>query len=185
MPQATLSQLLDTAVFAAVQHQYQRRGGYDKLPYVNHLLKVAQALCSIAGETDEALLLAAVLHDIIEDTPVDEAELAERYGSEVASIVTELTDDMSLPLEARKQLQVERAPQLSLKARKIRLADKAANLRDIFTYPLDWPLEKKSDYLRNARAVANLIMGDNAKLDAWFEETAAWAEQQIVNDTRS
>lgn len=170
---------MGAAVFAAQKHQYQRRAGYDKLPYVNHLLKVAEALIRIGGERDEALLLAGILHDVLEDTDATHEELARRFGREAADIVLELTDDMSLPYMERKWLQVEKAHLLSEKARKVRLVDKATNIRDIFTYPLDWPLEKKEAYLENSIQVAAHIRGENPRLDAWFDEAVEWARQRM------
>ncbi len=170
---------MDAAVFAALKHQYQRRAGYDKLPYLNHLLKVAEALIRIGGERDEPLLLAGLLHDVLEDTDATYEELAARFGREVADIVLELTDDMSIPYMERKWLQVKKADQLSEKARKIRIVDKSTNIRDILTYPLDWPLEKKVNYLENSIQVVARIRGGNPRLDAWFDETVAWAKQRI------
>ena len=179
MPALIMPELLEALQFAATHHQYDRRAGYDRLPYINHLIKVTNCLANRIGIKDEALLLAAVLHDVVEDTEVTVAELERRFGSEVASIVEELTDDMSLPYEERKRQQVEQASQLSSKARMIRLVDKASNLRDIFNYPLDWPIEKKAAYLDNALAIAERIKGGHPKLDAWFEETAAWARKAL------
>ncbi|NBC07800.1 MAG: HD domain-containing protein [Bacteroidetes bacterium] len=174
-----MPELLEALQFAAIHHQYDRRAGYDRLPYINHLIKVTNCLANRIGIKDEALLLAAVLHDIVEDTEVTVEQLERRFGGEVADIVEELTDDMSLPYDERKRLQVEQASKLSPKARVIRLVDKASNLRDIFNYPLDWSAEKKAAYLDNAIAVAERIKGDHPKLDAWFDETAAWAKQQL------
>ena len=185
MPGDLLERIMEAAVFAALKHQYQRRSGYDKLPYINHLLKVADALIRIGGERDEALLLAGVLHDVLEDTEVTTAELAQLFGNETAAIVLELTDDMSLPYMERKWLQVEKAHLLSEKARKIRLADKATNIRDIFSYPLDWTLEKKMDYLANAQQVAARIRGANPKIDVWFDETVEWAQGHLYEIKKS
>jgi len=179
MPALIMPELLEALQFAAIKHQYDRRAGYDRLPYINHLIKVTNCLANRIGERDEALLLASVLHDIVEDTEVTVEELEQRFGREVAEIVSELTDDMNLPYEERKRQQVAQAPKLSLKARKIRLADKASNLRDIFSYPIDWSLEKKAAYLHNSEQVAERIKGDNPQLDAWFDETAAWARKQL------
>ena len=174
-----MPELLEALQFAAIQHQYDRRAGYDRLPYINHLIKVSNCLANRIGIKDEALLLAAVLHDVVEDTEVTVEQLERRFGGEVAAIVEELTDDMSLPYGERKRQQVEQAAKLSPKARVIRLVDKASNLRDIFNYPLDWTVEKKAAYLDNAIAVAERIKGDHPKLDAWFDETVAWAKEQL------
>ena len=179
MPYDLLAKVMDAAVYAALKHQYQRRAGYDKLPYMNHLLKVTEALIRIGGERDEALLLAAVLHDVLEDTDATYEELAGRFGREAADIVLELTDDMSIPYMERKWLQVQKAQQLSERARKIRIVDKSTNLRDILSYPLDWPIEKKRNYLDNSIQVVNLIRGANSRLDAWFDETVEWAKSRL------
>lgn len=180
-----MPELLEALQFAAIKHQYDRRAGYSRLPYINHLIKVTNCLANRIGERDEALLLAAVLHDIIEDTDVTAEELGRRFGVEVAEIVQELTDDMSLPYGERKRKQVEGAHKLSPKARKIRLADKASNLRDIFSYPLDWTAEQKAAYLENSVQVAERIKGDNPQLDAWFDETVAWAREQLQEQPSS
>lgn len=179
MPNDLLAKVMGAAVFAALKHQYQRRAGYDRLPYMNHLLKVTEALIRIGEERDEALLLAAVLHDVLEDTDATHEELARRFGKEAADIVLELTDDMSIPYMERKWLQVQKAGQLGEKARKIRIVDKATNIRDILSYPLDWTLEKKQNYLDNSVQVVSRIRGGNPRLDAWFDETVAWARTHL------
>lgn len=185
MPNDLLAKVMDAAVYAALKHQYQRRAGYDRLPYMNHLLKVTEALIRIGEERDEALLLAAVLHDVLEDTDATHEELARRFGREAADIVLELTDDMALPYMERKWLQVEKARQLSVKARKIRIVDKSTNIRDILSYPLDWPLEKKQNYLDNSIQVVARIRGGNPRLDAWFDETVDWAKQRLEEMEKS
>lgn len=174
-----LPELLEALQFAAVKHQYERRGGYAPLPYVNHLIKVTNALVNRCGETEDALLLAAVLHDIIEDTDVTAEELSQRFGHVVSEVVLELTDDMSLPYEVRKARQLETAAELSPRARIIRLADKASNIEDIFSYPLDWTTGKKARYLQNAQRIAEVVKGENPRLDQWFDQTARWAAQQL------
>lgn len=178
----TLAKVMDAAVFAAVKHQYLRRGGYDRLPYINHLLKVAEALIRVAGKRDDDLLMAAVLHDIIEDTDTTEEELSQRFGPKAASVVVELTDDMSLPYEERKQRQVETAPLLSPNAKLIRLVDKACNIRDIFSYPVDWPWEKKVAYVDNAAEIYEVLKGTDDKVEAWTAETIQWA-RDIISKT--
>jgi guanosine-3',5'-bis(diphosphate) 3'-pyrophosphohydrolase len=174
-----LTVLFDALTLAADKHQYQRRSGYDRLPYINHLLKVGDALIRIGRERDPDLLLAALLHDIIEDTDVTEEELAARFNPHTARIVAELTDDMSLPYAIRKQRQVEGAARLSAEARKIRIADKASNIRDILDYPVDWPVEKKQHYVTNAVEVVNQIRGAQAALEAWFDEVVTEAKEKL------
>lgn len=175
----TLPKLFQALSFAAVQHQYQRRGGYGRLPYINHLIKVADVLIQIGQEKNETLLLASILHDIIEDTEVKATKITALFGQEVTDIVLELTDDMSLPYLKRKQLQVENAPKLSVLARKIRIADKGSNMQDLMTYPIDWPLEKKQAYVLNSIQVVDQIRGVNADLEKWFDQTSSQAKKHF------
>jgi (p)ppGpp synthase/HD superfamily hydrolase len=130
-----------------------------------------------------------LLHDTIEDgasagRPVTEAELAERFGAEVAVIVSEVTDDKTLPSAARKRLQVERAPKKSAAARMVKLADKAANLRAITNSPPpSWDLARKRDYLAWAEAVAAGCRGVNEELEAAFDAALALARSALEDQT--
>jgi pyruvate kinase len=171
----SLNRIFSALALAAEKHKYQRRSGYKKLPYINHLIKVSRGLLE-KGETEEDILLASILHDIIEDTDVSREELEEKYGAKVAQIVTELTDDMSLPYLERKQQQVNNAEALSVEAKKIRIADKASNIRDIFTYPLNWTDEKKAAYLENAQKVVEKLRGVAPPLENWFDKEVAFAQ---------
>jgi guanosine-3',5'-bis(diphosphate) 3'-pyrophosphohydrolase len=173
----TLAKVMQAAVFAATQHQYQRRAGYDRLPYINHLLKVTDLLIQLVGK-DETLLLAAILHDIIEDTSITSEELSKAFGPEVSSIVVELTDDMSLPYHVRKQKQVDTAKQLSYRAKLIRLADKDCNIQDIFSYPIDWSRDKKIAYLTNAELIAQQLKSIHPALEEHLKNTILWAKKQ-------
>ena len=171
MQNNNFDRVIDALAFAAEHHRFQRRAGYDKLPYINHLIKVTRLLLETGSGSDPDVVVAGALHDIIEDTEVSHADLAGRYGVRTADIVVELTDDMSLPYAERKQLQVDRAHLLSPAARQIRIADKICNLEDIFTYPLDWPTAKKQAYLENAVQVVARIRGVSASLEDRFDRT--------------
>jgi len=173
------SEVLDALRFAADQHQYQRRGGYEPLPYINHLIKVTETLLHVGQETERDILVAAVLHDVVEDTAVTVEELAERFGEKVAHTVGELTDDMDLSYDERKRRQVEGAASLSTDARKIRIVDKASNIRDIFSYPVEWSRAKKEAYVENAQAIVAQIRGDNPQIDAYFDEAMRFARQKL------
>lgn len=175
----TVPKLFQALSFAAIQHQYQRRGGYGRLPYINHLIKVTDVLIQIGRETDENLLLATILHDIMEDTDVQAAQITAHFGQKVTSIIQELTDDMSLPYFERKRLQIENAPKLSVPARKIRIADKGSNMEDLMTYPIDWPLEKKQAYVQNSIQVVDQIRGVNQDLENWFDRTTNLAKKHF------
>jgi guanosine-3',5'-bis(diphosphate) 3'-pyrophosphohydrolase len=79
--------------------------------------------------SDWDTLCAALLHDTIEDTDTSVEELVEAFGSPVASLVQEVTDDKRL---AKAE-----------KARSVKLADKIANLRDVAdSPPVNWSLAR-------------------------------------------
>jgi len=140
--------LLSALTFASLKHRQQRRKDADGTPYINHPIAVAEILARIGRVRDLVFLQAAILHDTIEDTQTTPEELQQRFGQEVRLLVQEVTDDKSLPKEERKRLQIEHAPALSAAAKQIKLADKICNLNDItLTQPIDWPLQRKRDYL--------------------------------------
>jgi guanosine-3',5'-bis(diphosphate) 3'-pyrophosphohydrolase len=117
------------------------------------------------------VLVAAILHDTVEDTETTTEELAREFGPRIAAIVAEVTDDKSLPKPERKRLQVERAPHSSPQARLVKLADKICNLRDVAAGPpAHWPLERRRGYFEWARAVIDGLRGTHAGLERLFDE---------------
>src|SRR5664279_4579254 len=112
-----MNKLLSAIAFAADRHRNQRRKDVDASPYINHPIGLADVLANEAGIEDERVLVAAILHDTIEDTETTEQELIRLFGQEVADIVLEVTDDKSLVKAERKRLQIEDAPTLSRRAK--------------------------------------------------------------------
>lgn len=167
--------------FAAHKHRHKRRKDADASPYVNHLIAVTRILAAEGGVTDDALLVAAVLHDTVEDTETTFEELERAFDAEIAALVREVTDDVRLVKDVRKQRQIDRAPQLSSRAKALRIADKIANLRDLMARPpVHWPIERKQTYLRWAEQVVAGCRGLNPALDAAFDETVERARAALV-----
>jgi len=162
-------QLFHALEFAAHKHRFQRRKGYDSIPYINHPIKVSTLLadCDI---DDITTLTAAILHDTLEDTDTTEAEIASLFGTEVCRIVVEITDNMDLPSEQRKLLQIEKADKLDARTKLIKIADKASNIQDIATLPLDWTPQRKIAYLHWASKVVAKCRGANQVLDTQFDK---------------
>lgn len=71
-------------------------------PYVSHPYRVALTVRAVFGCDDETCLCAALLHDVIEDTPGDYDDVAECVGHDAARIVALLTKDMRLPEDERE-----------------------------------------------------------------------------------
>lgn len=166
-----LAQLLSAIQFAAHKHQTQRRKDVDASPYINHPIEVATILATRGGVTDLPTLIAAVLHDTIEDTQTTPEELEARFGPEVRSLVLEVTDDKRLPKLERKRLQIEHAPLRSPKAKLIKLGDKIANVRDVTHFPPgDWSLARRREYLDWTDQVVRGCRGTNASLESCYDE---------------
>ena len=177
--------LLRAIAFAARKHRLQRRKDTEASPYINHPIAVAELLAVRAGVTDQATLVAALLHDTIEDTNATRGELAREFGREVASLVAEVSDDKSLRKKVRKRLQVEHAPRLSGKAKRIKLADKTCNVSDIAdSPPMDWPARRRMEYLYWAETVVAGCRGVDDRLEGLFDAALARARAAVAASGR-
>lgn len=166
-----ISLLLKAARFSAERHRFQRRKGADASPYINHPLEVADLLANTGGVTDVRALVAAILHDTVEDTRTSFEEVQVLFGEEVRTVVEELTDDKKLPKPERKRLQIEHAAHLSGTAKPIKIADKICNVRDVtHDPPPDWSLERRREYLEWAAKVVAGCRGSNPALEQMFDE---------------
>ena len=162
--------------FAAEKHRDQRRKDADASPYINHPIALANVLANEGDITNEDVLIAALLHDTIEDTQTSEEELKKEFGSKITSIVIEVTDDKSLPKAQRKLQQIEHASHSSIEAKLVKLADKICNLRDMLcSPPKDWSLERRQEYFTWAMAVVAGLRGTNSKLEKIFDDLMAKA----------
>ena len=161
---------LHALTFAAEKHRNQRRKDADASPYINHPIAVASVLATEAAVSDEATLLAALLHDTVEDTGTTLQELEQLFGTEVAALVGEMSDDKSLPKETRKQLQVEHAPGASPKAKRLKIADKICNIRDVAENPpAGWSLDRRREYLDWTERVVAGCRETDPVLEALFD----------------
>lgn len=160
--------------FAARKHAGQRRKGKAAEPYVNHLAEVARLVAEGTEGKDATAVVAALLHDTIEDTGTTREELEREFGAEVAALVAEVTDDKALPKAERKRLQVANAPGKSARAKVIKLADKTSNLRSITASPpVGWDWQRQREYFDWAARVAAGCRGVNPTLESWFDQACA------------
>jgi (p)ppGpp synthase/HD superfamily hydrolase len=161
-------------------HVHQRRKGPAEEPYINHLVEVAMLVAEATDGTDTNLVIAALLHDAIEDSEVPKEMIAEIFGEDVASIVAEVTDDKGIPKAERKLKQIETAATKSPRAKILKLADKTSNLRAIAASPpSDWSVKRRIEYVRWARNVAKGLRGVNQRLEDQFDEAVAAAERSF------
>jgi GTP diphosphokinase / guanosine-3',5'-bis(diphosphate) 3'-diphosphatase len=173
-------QVLKAADAAARWHVHQRRKGPAEEPYINHQLEVAMMVADATGGKDTNLVIAALLHDAIEDCEAPRELIDEIFGNDVASLVEEVTDDKSLPKAARKDKQVKTAPTKSSRAKILKLADKTSNLRAVAASPpANWSVKRRKDYVDWSREVTKGLRGVNQKLEDQFDEAAAAAERSF------
>ncbi len=162
--------IIKAASFAANKHRNQRRKDADASPYINHPLGLARVLSEEGGITDVETICAALLHDTIEDTDTTPEEIEREFGAKISALVQEVTDDKSLPKDKRKRAQVAHAAHISDKAKRVKLADKICNLRDVaLTPPAGWELNRKQEYFDWAKLVIDNLRGVDNKLEAVFD----------------
>ena len=175
--------LLKAVKFAADKHRTQRRKNAMASPYINHTIDVAEMLVRVGQVSDFNVIVAALLHDTLEDTETEPEEIQNVFGETVLSLVVEVTDDKNLPKHVRKELQVQNAPHKSDGAKLIKIADKISNLSDIIdSPPAGWSLQRRIEYLNWAERVAIGLRGVNPALEQLFDEVLAEARSRLSVD---
>jgi HD domain len=171
--------LTKALAFAAEAHRNQRRKGASQEPYINHLIEVLDLVASVEGG-DMDVLIAALLHDVLEDTRTGYDELAAAFGERVARIVQENSDDMTLPKPERRRARLAGISKKSREARLVKFADMISNLRAILhSPPAGWSNDRKLGYLDQCRNLVDAGRGSNAEIERIFDDTAKAVEQAI------
>lgn len=172
--------LLKAIHFSADRHRDQRRKDISHTPYINHPIAVTRRLWDTGGVRDSITLVSAVLHDTLEDTLTTPQEIEDLFSVDVLSVVLEVTDDKSLPQNVRKQLQIEHAPQISYRAKLIKLADKTCNLYDlIYSPPRSWNFDRRKKYLLWTEKVVAGLRGTNNALEQTYDEILIVGKQVL------
>ncbi len=145
--------ILQAAQFAREAHGDQRRKGGR--PYVEHPARVA-ARVLIHPEATETMVVAALLHDVVEDTAVEIEEIARVFGDEVAAMVQVLTNPPRDPQKNRRERKAEMRTRLAAASREVRiikLLDRIDNLNDSEGVSLGF----LAVYLEESRLLAEAI----------------------------
>jgi len=132
--------LIDHAYeFAKAAHGDQQRK-YTFAPYITHPVAVARLVSSVTNDCE--MICAALMHDVIEDTPVTFDQIRDEFGLYVADYVMELTDHHSDPAignrSVRKAKECERLRGVSENAQTIKLADMIDNSASIAKHDPDF-----------------------------------------------
>jgi len=122
--------------FAAQAHgRIDQRRKYTFEPYIVHPVEVARLTLRYDPRIES--LMAALCHDVLEDTPVTYDELVREFGDEVAHLVGELTDVATKAdgnRAARNAIECARLARASSQAKTIKLMDIASNVRSVVTH---------------------------------------------------
>ncbi len=133
LPPADVERIREAAEFGATAHQGQKRLSGE--PYIAHPVAAADILADLHLDADT--IIAAILHDVIEDTPIAKEQLAERFGAPVAEIVDGVTKLDQIKFKSREEAQAESFRKMllamvrDLRVILVKLADRTHNMRTI------------------------------------------------------
>lgn len=157
---------------ATEKHAHLTLYNAAKSPAILHIGEVASFVEKHGGTED--MIVAAWLHDIVEDTDVTLEQVGQMFGPTVAALVDGLTDPphfAPLPLDQRKPMQAERLKTKSNDIKRIKICDQLSNvLRVVYDPPVDWTSETQFQYIKGAREVAEICRGLCAELDQMFDD---------------
>ncbi len=139
LPDAQLRIVVDAYEFASLAHEGQRR--YSGEPYITHPVAVADILADL--HLDYQSIAAALMHDVIEDTPTAKEQIELQFGPEIASIVDGVSKLDQLSFDTRAEAQVESFRKMMLamvediRVILLKLADRLHNMRTLGSLPPD------------------------------------------------
>ena len=114
---------------AIKQHKGQFRKNH-KTPYWHHLRDVVNNL-EMMGITDESVLCAGWLHDVIEDTSFDFDDVSKDFGKKTAQIVSDVTKETRLPKTQQERNYLKQLSGSTWQSKVVKLADILANISDL------------------------------------------------------
>jgi len=115
---------------ASVLHEKHYRKT-DNTPYISHPYAVGLILSM--ADCEEEIIIAGILHDVVEDTDIGIDEIREKFGNRVAEIIHLCTEyDKTLPWEIRKKEVVKKLESAPIEVKYVKLADVLHNLKSIY-----------------------------------------------------
>ena len=124
-----MDRLLQAIYFATLKHLGQNRKD-RKTPYISHPLAVGLILSRVTSDKD--IIIAGILHDVIEDTETTEKEIQELFGTKVAKMVMDCSEkDKSKSWKDRKQRVLDNVKYLSESSALVKSADSLHNMYEL------------------------------------------------------
>ncbi len=182
-----LDRIRNAASFAADSHHGQLRKSGE--PYIIHPLEVAKILISYG--MDESCIIASLLHDVIEDTPVTKEEVSQRFSPEIAELVDGVTKLGRINYTSKEEQQVENLRKMLLAMAKdirvimIKLADRLHNMRTLEYQTEDKKRSKAMETLEVYAPLAHRLGIQNLKSeleDIALKYIDPIGYDEIVND---
>src|ERR1700744_1284412 len=133
LPPEQVARIREAAEFGASAHKGQKRLSGE--PYIAHPVAAASILADLHLDADT--IIAAILHDVIEDTPTPKDQLAARFGADVAELVDGVTKLDQIKFKSREEAQAESFRKMllamvrDLRVILVKLADRTHNMRTI------------------------------------------------------
>jgi GTP diphosphokinase / guanosine-3',5'-bis(diphosphate) 3'-diphosphatase len=158
-PKARLDNIIAAYDLAAEAHREQNRSSGEK--YINHPLAVARIVSDIG--LDEASVVAALIHDVVEDTHVSLAEVEERFGADVAMLVDGVTKIDRISFDSKEEQQAATMRKMLVAMARdtrvllIKLADRLHNMRTIAGVSSEKQERKASETLDIYAPLANRL----------------------------
>lgn len=130
---------------ASEAHRNQYREGKGEIPYCHHPVEVALILYEVGAVEDTSVLVAAILHDCLEETPLELSKINELFGHKIARLVKEVTREEPTAIIAkelskadlyklRTETLIQEIRQMSQNAHLIKLADRISNYKNAKKY---------------------------------------------------
>jgi GTP pyrophosphokinase len=159
LPRNQLNVIADAYNFSAEAHEGQKRRSGD--PYITHPTAVAGILADL--HLDYQSIAAALMHDVIEDTPHAKEEIAARFGADVAALVDGVSKLDQLNFSSRTEMQVESFRKMMLamvqdiRVIMVKLADRLHNMQTLDSMPADKQARIARETLEIYAPIANRL----------------------------
>ena len=168
----------EALVLASERHAGQVRKGAGE-PAVSHAIRSALILREVAEQKQAALLCAALLHDLVEDTQTSHDEIEDRFGPQVGDLVRALTYPPQREGESKTQRNARYFEHLRWEGRDAQIAKSADRLDNVLTMEGAFTPERAAEYLLETRtAVLPLTIACNTALYHALERALGAAERR-------
>ncbi|MDH3510357.1 MAG: bifunctional (p)ppGpp synthetase/guanosine-3',5'-bis(diphosphate) 3'-pyrophosphohydrolase [Gammaproteobacteria bacterium] len=159
LPPEQLDVIVNAYEFGSQAHEGQRR--YSGEAYITHPVAVASILADL--HLDYQSIAAAIMHDILEDTPMAKEQIEERFGAEIAAIVDGVSKLDRLSFNSRAEVQAESFRKMMLamvediRVILLKLADRLHNMQTLDALPKDKQARIARETLEIYAPIANRL----------------------------